>query len=392
MEHSFEDVSVPGLSGERRASIGLFADKVARRLSTTYSVNVPDPSTFTAVAKAIFGPSGGGVQCKGVFVDLPEGSLTSQTKEVCIQLCKAKKEVVPLGETEKIISHLVEISPHGKPLSKLAVLRLPTEKVPRVGYEQFLRWTPTQSGEKASWSDVYVCENHHHCDENQTTVELKEGKAKVNTKEFGIFCIISREFNERVEPLRERSTSDAIKAFSGDVSTASAHQRFQSTNSPPCAHGDDTFVVNIPNSYSTHDTVNDDLYTTSSHYMERDRRSSIKGPSIKQRITNKFKKSDKHKRKSIVQTKSSTLNSENNTFPPPPPNPSAPPAPHLSASPVPPSPSDSVSTSPTSNALPPPPPPPPPRASASFASSAPASGESNSLAAMLQARTKNIIG
>ena len=190
--NSSEDVSFARLSDERGESIGLFADKDGQGLSTKYSVDLPDPSLFTAVAKAIFGPSGGGVHCKGVSVDLPEGSLTSKTKEVCIQLCKAKTKVVPLGDTEKIISHLVQISPHEKPLSKHALLSLPTEKVPEVGYEQFLRWTPTQSGVKASWSDVFACDNQNPGDQNQPTVELSEGKAKVNTIEFGIFCMISK--------------------------------------------------------------------------------------------------------------------------------------------------------------------------------------------------------
>lgn len=388
MGNSSEDVSIPGLSGERRASISLFADKVARRLSTTYSVDVPDPSSFTAVAKAIFGPSGGGVQCKGVFVDLPEGSLTSQTKEVCIQLCKAKTEVVPLGDTETIISHLVEISPHGKPLSKHAVLSLPTKEAPKVGYEQFLRWTPTQSGVKASWSDVYACGNQNPCGGNQTTVELSEGKARVNTIEFGIFCIISRESNEEHEPLRERSTSDAIREFSGDVSTANEHD-FQSAYSLLSSQGDQTVEVNISDTYSTPGTVNDDPYTTSSHHMEKDRHSTDIGKSFRRRISHKFKRSDKSKGNLIAQTESNVLNSESSTIPPSPLNPPEPPAPRFSASPPPPSPSDPAPTSPSSDMLPPPPPPPPPPAPGS---SAPASGEDNSFAAMLQARKKNIIG
>ena len=359
MGNSSEDVSIPGLSSERRASIGLFADKVARKLSTTYSVDVPDPSSFTAVAKAIFGPSGGGVQCKRVSVELPAGSLTSQTKEVCIQLCKAKTEVVPLGDNEKIISYLVEISPHGKPLSKPAVLSLPTEEVPKVGYEQFLRWTPTQSGEKASWSDVFACGNQTPFDGNQTTVELSEGKAKVNTIEFGIFCIISRESHEKHEPLRERRTSDAIREFSGDVSTANAHE-FQSSNSLHSSQGDSTVVPNIPNTYST---VNDD-----------DQHSPNKRPSIGRRISDKFR------RKSIAQTKS-VVTSESSTVPPPP-NLPATPAPDFSASPP-------APACPSSDILPPPPPPPPPAPPAS-GSSAPATGGDNSFAAMLQARAKKM--
>ena len=337
MTHSSEDITVPGLSVDKRSRIGLFVDKVARRMSNTYSANVPDPRSFTAVAKAIFGPSGGSLQCKGVLVDLPEGSLSSQTKEVCIQLCKSKTEVIPLGDTEEIVSYLVEISPNGKPLAGSAEIHLPIKEVLKVGCEQFLRWTPTQSGEKARWSDVYGHDHQNHSDANQTTFELMEGKAKVNTIEFGIFCIISR----------ERSASDAIKAFSGDVSTTR---------------------------------------TYSSHVAPDDNTNQV----IRRRSSNKVRKGDTHTRKSIASTKSNISDKgESNTVPPPPHNPLAAPASQISASPPPPSPSDPAPMSPSSDAPPPPPPPPPPPASASPAA---ASGGDNSFANRLQARMKSVIG
>lgn len=166
-------------------------DKVERKLSSTYGVNAPDPSAFSAVVKAIFGPSGGSVKCKEVLVDLPEGSLTSETKEVCIQLCKDKKQVVPLSDAEKIVSHVVELSPLGKPLCMFAELCLPIEENVEASHAQFLRWTPTQSGEKANWSDVFVCDKKHRSDESQIALEFSEGKARVFTKHFGIFGIIA---------------------------------------------------------------------------------------------------------------------------------------------------------------------------------------------------------
>ena len=332
MAHSSEDISIPGLSGEKRTSISLFADKVARKLSTAYSIDVPDPKSFTAVAKAIFGPSGGGLKCKGVYVDLPDGSLTSKTKEVCIQLCKAKTEVVPLGHTETIVSHLVEISPCGKPFSKHAEIRLPIKEVLKAGCEHFLRWTPTQSGKKASWSDVYAHDNQNHCDANQTTFELSETQAKVNTVEFGIFCIISREAKEIHKPLVERSTSEAIKAFQGDVSTTSTNE-FQST--PPASQ----FSASPP----PHSPQSDPVPTSPP--------SDALSPS-----------------------------------PPSDPGPTSPPSDALSPSP-PPS-YDPVPTSP-SDALPPPPP--PPSIPASVSDVAP-QAEENSFAAMLQARRKNMMG
>ena len=112
-------------------------DKVERKLSSTYGVNAPDPSAFSAVVKAIFGPSGGSVKCKEVLVDLPEGSLTSETKEVCIQLCRDKKQVAPLSDAEKIVSHVVELSPLGKPLSMFAELCLPIEEKERRAMHSF---------------------------------------------------------------------------------------------------------------------------------------------------------------------------------------------------------------------------------------------------------------
>lgn len=305
----------------------------------------------------------------GVFVDLPEGSLTTQTKEVCIEFCKNKKEVVPLSDTEKIISHLVELSPHGNPLCELATLCLPIEEVPN-GFERFLRWTPTQSGEKACWSDVHS--NEHSTDEDQTAVELKDQKAKVYTKEFGIFCIISRKSNKKLEPLRERSTSDAIKAFGsefgGDISTTSVNRHH-------------------------------DLNNTSSHQRVQ-REKSTKGPSLIERITNKFKRSDKQESTSIGREKSNISKTASKTSPIPPVNSSAAPplltastsaalqadsAPHTPPSDLP---APAPPTPPSGSPAPPPPPPPPPTS----ASSAPASGEGNSLAAMLQARKETIIG
>ena len=225
-----EDIHVPGITEERRVSIELFVDKVARKLSRSYSVQVPDPRSFTAVAKAIFGPSGGGIQCKGVFVDLPEGSLTSHTKEVCIQLCKNKSEAVPLSEHETVISRVVELSPRDKPLQHHAALCLPLDDVSWDGFERFLRWTPTQSGEKANWRDVRVSDTIHGKGEDQTFVELKQKKAKVNTKVFGIFCIVSSDLNQNLEhPRKESNTSDAIKAYKESNNT-SLLQRFQSSH------------------------------------------------------------------------------------------------------------------------------------------------------------------
>ena len=361
------------------ASIGLFVDKVARRLSHSYSVHVPDPKAFTAVAKAIFGPSGGGIQCKGVFVDIPAGSLTSQTKEVCIQLCKNKTEAVPLSNNETIISRLVELSPHGKPLSVQAALCLPLDDVPWDGFERFLRWSPTQSGEKANWKDVHASLPGIESgpDEKETSVELRQKTAKVNTKVFGIFCIISRDLNQNLEPLKDHNTSVAIKGFKKNGNTTRV-QNYKSSHKGSTHGGVNT--INAPASV-VYDSIKSAMgRNTSTH-------EGVNAASSQHQTGTSFKK-----RMSIKTNKSKTSNRRNGerhpiTSPPPATSISPPPPPP----PPPPSPPTPPPPAPASDASAPPPPPPPPSVPLS-GSSEPASGTDNSFAAMLQARKANIIG
>ena len=398
MDHSPEDV--PGIGGERRVSIELFVDKVARKLSSSYSLQVPDPKGFTAVAKAIFGPSGGGIQCKGVFVDLPEGSLTSHTKEVCIHLCKNKREAVPLSEHETVISRVVELSPRDKPLQHHAALCLPLDDISWDGFERFLRWTPTQSGEKANWRDVRVSDTKHGKDEDQTFVELRQKKARVNTKVFGIFCIVSSDLNQNLEhPRKESNTSDAIKAYKESNNT-SLLQRFQS------AH---TGKADAPGS-----TFQNDLTSSSSH--QKSGASFLKLVSImkSKSKTSSSKSKDNNKWQLFLKAKSRYYDAENNFNPshatelpslPTVPTTECPSSlPPVQSTICPPLPSAASATSsslppphvptsiPTSEGPPPPPPPPPPSSQPSESSAAPSSGTDNSFAAMLQARKANILG
>lgn len=367
-----EEASTPPLSGEKRASIDRYMDKVARRLSHSYSVCVPDPSNFTAVAKAIFGPSGGGLQCKGVFVDLPEGSLTSRkTKEICIQLCKNKKEVVPLAGSERIISRLVEISPHGKPLSEHAKLSLPLDDVPSSGFERFLRWTPTQSGEKACWQDVY--ESHKYEDSDDTSVELSAKEAKVKTKLFGIFCIISKGLTEKGQNTRPvMLLEQAIKESNVSETSTSVLERFQ------------TIRCDTSN-------VRGEVSNTSSDQQQYTKKNSIK--------TSKTDSGDKPRRSSLFKSKSRGTNVDTTSSPPPPPAaqksppPAPPPPPRPAPSPAsPPAPVQSQPLPlPSESGGPPPPPPPPPLPHPSHAASPSPAAANNSLAAMLQARKAKVI-
>lgn len=306
-------------------------DKVERKLSSTYGVNVPDPSTFSAVAKAIFGPSGGSLKCKEVLVDLPEGSLTSKTKEVCIQLCRDKKQVAPLSDAEKIISHVVELSPLGKPLCMFAELCLPIEENVEASHAQFLRWTPTQSGEKANWSDVFVCDKKHRSDESQIALEFSEGKARVFTKHFGIFGIIATE-----EP--------------------KAHQT----------------------------SIKDDVPSTSTNHQRED-----DTPTLLQRIGNMFKRGDTQTHISDTEDSCATSPSADPAVTPPPVSPVSsipPPNPGPSA-PAPPNPDPPSSGS---APPPPPPPPPPPKPSSVSAPSSKTSKGDKSLATQLATRKKKM--
>lgn len=62
----------------------MFVDKVVWKLSIMYSVDVLDLSLFMVVVKVIFGFFGGGVYCRGVFVELLEGFFLLKIKEICI--------------------------------------------------------------------------------------------------------------------------------------------------------------------------------------------------------------------------------------------------------------------------------------------------------------------
>lgn len=150
--------------------------------------------SFTILMKTIFGPSGGGVHCKGIWLELSERSLTTATKEVCLHICNCKEEFAPLKTGEHFISELVALGPNKDPLRAPAKLCLPLYDDMCADQELLLRWSPTQVGEGAQWKDVYPGTLKGKFAGPTVILQIVNTKqVKVTTNMFGLFCIISRE-------------------------------------------------------------------------------------------------------------------------------------------------------------------------------------------------------
>lgn len=154
----------------------------------------PDLGSFTTIMKIIFGPSGGKAQCRGIRLEIADGSLTTATKEACLQICNCKEEVVPLINTEQFVSSLVAMGPIQNPLRAPAKLYIPLENDMHTDHELFLRWSPSQAGEPAKWRDVLpgTCKGHLAGPAARLEI-LSDQQAKISTNRFGLFCIIARE-------------------------------------------------------------------------------------------------------------------------------------------------------------------------------------------------------
>ena len=155
----------------------------------------PNLRSFTTIMKIIFRPSGGGVQCQGIALEIADGSLTTATKEVCLQICNCKEEVAPLKNREQFVSSLVAVGPIKNPLKAPAKLYIPLENdMYTAGHELFLRWSPSQVGELAKWRDVLpgTCKGQLAGPTARLRI-LSDQRAKISTNTFGLFCIIARE-------------------------------------------------------------------------------------------------------------------------------------------------------------------------------------------------------
>ena len=153
----------------------------------------PNLRSFTTIMKIIFGPSGGRAQCQGIGLEIADGSLTTATKEACLQICNCKEDVASLGNTEQFVSSLVAIGPIQNPLRAPAKLYIPLENDMYTDHELFLRWSPSQVGEPTTWRDVRPGTWKGHLAGPAARLEiLSDQQAKISTNRFGLFCIIAR--------------------------------------------------------------------------------------------------------------------------------------------------------------------------------------------------------
>ncbi|XP_078343654.1 unconventional myosin-If-like isoform X1 [Oculina patagonica] len=173
---------------------GTLADIVEETMELKHDKKRPSLDLFTTLIKTTFGPSGGGVYCKGITLDIADGSLTTDTKEVCLQICNCKDEVAPLISQEHFASPLVAMGPVKDPLKAPAKLCMPLQGDLSADQELLLRWSPTQVGEPARWRDVLpgMCKGVFAGPTARLQiVSAKQAKISINT--FGLVCIIARE-------------------------------------------------------------------------------------------------------------------------------------------------------------------------------------------------------
>ena len=154
----------------------------------------PNLGSFTTIMKIIFGPSGGRAQCQGIGLEIADGSLTTATKEACLQICNCKEDIAPLENTEQFVSSLVAIGPIQNPLKAPAKLYMPFENDMYTDHELFLRWSPSQVGEPTIWRDVRPGKWKGHLAGPAAMLEIvSDQQAKISTNRFGLFCIIARD-------------------------------------------------------------------------------------------------------------------------------------------------------------------------------------------------------
>lgn len=181
----------------------------------------PNLGSFTTIMKIIFGPSGGRAQCRGIGLEIADGSLTTASKEACLQICNCKEDIAPLEHTEQFVSSLVAIGPIQNPLRAPAKLYIPLENNMYTDHELFLRWSPSQVGEPTIWRDVRpgTCKGHLAGPAARLEI-LSDKQAKISTNRFGLFCIIAKDFKTYVEEIdkNELNTSGSlIQGLSGFI-------------------------------------------------------------------------------------------------------------------------------------------------------------------------------
>ena len=178
----------------KRQRLGSFAQIVQKTMEMKIDLKRPTLGSFTTIMKIIFGPSGGKAQCRGIRLEIADGSLTTATKEACLQICNCKEEVAPLKNTEQFVSSLVAMGPIQNPLRAPAKLYIPLENDMYTDHELVLRWSPSQVGEPTKWRDVLpgTCKGHLAGPAARLEI-LSDQQAKISTNRLGLFCIIARE-------------------------------------------------------------------------------------------------------------------------------------------------------------------------------------------------------
>ena len=167
-------------------------------METKIDLKQPNLGSFTTIMKIVFGPSGGRAQCQGIGLEIADGSLTTATKEACLQICNCKEDVAPLENTEQFVSSLVAIGPIQNPLRAPAKLYITLETDMYTDHELFLRWSPSQVGEPTTWRDVRPGTWKGHLAGPAARLEiLSDQQVKISTNRFGLFCIVARAATKR---------------------------------------------------------------------------------------------------------------------------------------------------------------------------------------------------
>ena len=176
--------------------LGTFAAIVERTMNLKREAKRPKPESFTTIMTAIFGPSGGVLRCRGIELEIPQGSLTTTTKQVCIQICNCEEDIISVRIRERFMSRLVALGPNREPLTAPAQLYLPLQGCNTAGHELLLRWSPTEVGEVARWRDVLPGACMGQFAGPTVRLQIIGQKVKISTNRFGLFCIIARESDE----------------------------------------------------------------------------------------------------------------------------------------------------------------------------------------------------
>lgn len=206
----------------KRPRLGTLAQIIQDTMEMKIDLKQPNQGPFTTIMKIIFGPSGGRAQCQGIGLEIADGSLTTATKEACLQICNCKEDIAPLENTQQFVSSLVAIGPIQDPLKAPAKLYIPLENDMYTEHDLFLRWSPSQVGEPTIWRDVRPGTWKGHLAGPAARLEiLSDQQAKISTNRFGLFCIIAgnpfKTYVEEKDKDELNTSGSLIRGISGII-------------------------------------------------------------------------------------------------------------------------------------------------------------------------------